>query len=76
MDETTEDLEPAPRNPRKIPCPICGGTDYSWGKFITSNGLPDQFLFFRPLGANYDDGDQSLFARKCEDCGNIQIFYQ
>ena len=60
----------------KNPCPICGKTDYSWGSAITSNDPPDHYLYFRPQGTTYEDGDLVLYARKCNRCGNVQFFYE
>lgn len=74
MDEQAE--PPKPHTPRENPCPICGEKVYSWGSLITSNNLPDQFLFFRPLGATTEEGDVRLFARTCDRCGNVQVFYE
>jgi hypothetical protein len=70
--------EPVKKTPnsRENPCPICGHTDYSWGQAITSNDLPDQFLYFRPYPTTREDGDMGLYARMCDWCKNVQFFYE
>jgi hypothetical protein len=52
------------------PCPICGDTHYEWGHPGSSGGV-----YFLPEGASFGFGaGQSLEARKCLRCGNVQIF--
>lgn len=56
------------------PCPICGGTDFSWGH-----------LRGKPRVAYTADGDgfvawfmgwrrKTVNARHCDRCGNVQLF--
>jgi len=56
---------------RENPCPICGGTSYTWG--VTAADKPAQKLYTRPDGANWGAG-RELFTRECNRCGNVQLF--
>ncbi|NDJ53211.1 MAG: hypothetical protein GYB68_09025 [Chloroflexi bacterium] len=86
-------VNPAPRN---HPCPICGGSDYTWGQatiiFLTTEGGGRSVLEFtttvnttetRRRGMfrsetveveREQDESQSLTARLCQNCGNVQVF--
>ncbi len=55
-----------------LPCPACGGFSYPWGwiqahqfKFV-----PDDASFWD----RYIRGGWRLRGRRCEECGNLQIF--
>jgi uncharacterized OB-fold protein len=55
------------------PCPNCGSRSYTWGTF-TAGGLS-----FMPDNAWIWEYWRKLFqcklpARRCDDCGNIQLF--
>lgn len=55
---------------RNIPCVICNGVNYEWGR-VAAN----QRLVFLPRGTWGGFGlGQRLEARKCLRCGNIQLF--
>lgn len=57
---------------QNLPCPICDQKAYSWGV------LQAQGLRFVPEGTSFLARNFSLryevLARKCENCGNVQIF--
>lgn len=58
-----------------LPCPICGGTSFSWGD-LTAQGLiykAEDASFFDNLGKLFA-GLNSLPTRVCNDCGNFQLF--
>lgn len=56
----------------EFPCPVCGGGSYSWGTLAAQgiNFTPDDASaiarFFR-IGFK-------LRARRCDLCGNVQVF--
>ena len=54
------------------PCPICGSSDFQWGKLQASglDFIPDDASVARNLLA----GGFRLEARKCEACHNVQLF--
>ena len=54
------------------PCHICGGCSYSWGRLGAQglNFMPDDASV---LAKFFRFGFQ-LPARRCDNCGNIQIF--
>jgi hypothetical protein len=63
MKSTNKDLSP---------CPTCGGLRYSWG-ILGAQGLnftPDDASILRKF---FKIG-WKLPARRCDDCGNIQLF--
>ena len=49
------------------PCPVCGGTSYSWGIF------QGHFLTYKEQDGTALLGDK-FSARRCNVCGNIQWF--
>ena len=56
-------------NAHSGPCPICSESSYTWGYPSSEGGLwfkaDDSF----PMGWG-----EGLAARKCDNCGNIQLF--
>ncbi len=71
MDQST--LPPVDAN--ALPCPACGGYDYTWGTMHDQN----QFFFW----AQNEEAHQQLWlfgqdvrARLCNRCGNLQWFLQ
>jgi len=57
--------------PKKAPsCPYCGGVSFTEGELSLVRFRPNHygglFGWLRPA--------QELRARKCNDCGNIQLF--
>jgi hypothetical protein len=55
-----------------LPCPVCGGRSYSSGTLASQeiNFLPDDASILRRI---FRIGMQ-LRARRCDLCGNIQMF--
>jgi hypothetical protein len=67
------------------PCPICGGTIYTWGGIQTrreSGQLPTELQFFvytkptivKILVGNVAQNRERLIARKCDACGRVDLF--
>ena len=59
-------------NKPEFPCHICGGRSYSWGS------LAAQGINFTPedasILAKFFRFGTELPVRRCDDCGNIQVF--
>lgn len=55
---------------REGPCPICGQTDYEWGKYYDSD---IRHVYFRANRGAVGDGKKVL-VRHCKACGNLQTF--
>jgi hypothetical protein len=56
----------------EFPCHVCGGSVYTWGG-LGANGInftPDDASFL----AKFFRFGGTLPARRCDNCGNIQIF--
>ncbi|MDG3008499.1 hypothetical protein [Paludisphaera mucosa] len=56
----------------ELPCPLCGANSYTWGS------LGAQGLAFTPedaslVGKLFQVGVK-LPARRCDGCGNVQLF--
>ncbi len=55
------------------PCPLCGGTTFTWGRLTAKGGT-----FFRAEGESFLDAlfkiPSGIEARACTGCGNIQLF--
>lgn len=55
------------------PCPMCGGESYSWGSLRAHGGFnfvsDGTSLLVKLFG-----GGTELPARRCNECGNVQIF--
>ncbi|SIO14579.1 hypothetical protein SAMN05444166_2692 [Singulisphaera sp. GP187] len=60
------------RKRNELPCPTCGGRSYSWGILRAQgiNFIPDEASLLQKA---FRFGS-SLRARRCLDCGNIQMF--
>lgn len=65
----------------KLPCPICGGTDYEIGNGVLGTGL----TFEKPTAQNIALGlfkamvtdprhYTTIRARRCLTCNNVQLF--
>lgn len=55
---------------RYAPCPICGEQEYDWGHPGSNGGV-----YYLPENASFGWGmGEALVARKCLQCGNIQLF--
>ncbi len=55
---------------RHAPCPICGEQEYEWGHPGSSGGV-----YYLTEGAHFGLGmGEALQARKCLNCGNVQLF--
>jgi len=65
-----------PRSPRDKPCYFCENTEFTWGQAITGGTLDKdkKYIFFRPSGTAFEDGDIPLYARRCDVCSNIILF--
>lgn len=69
LDDDKRKRSPA-SDPREAECLICGATQYTWGKLGSSGGV-----YFLEQGTIFGFGmGQPLEARKCNICGNVQIF--
>jgi hypothetical protein len=69
-----EDLTPknSPSlDPIRKPCPVCGGTSYTWGRTVGES--PSQYVYFRADKGAWGDGKR-MYARECNQCGNVQLF--
>jgi hypothetical protein len=55
-----------------FPCPTCGGRSYTWGRLAAQgiNFAPDD----APMLAKFFRIGFELRARRCDLCGNLQIF--
>ncbi len=62
------------QNKTELSCPTCGGDSYSWGFVQGHHNLKykDDDVGF--LGKNSVFGGEPVKARKCNACGNIQLF--
>jgi len=66
-------LKPPNRSQQETPCPICGKQNYIWGRTVGES--PSVWVYFRAKQASWGEG-QNLWARKCCDCSNVQLFSQ
>jgi hypothetical protein len=57
------------KHSKESPCPICGGTRFTWGK-----PLGKTYTRFRPADAGLLSWGEPMEARKCNNCGNVQLF--
>lgn len=64
-------MEPIKKADR--PCPICGGSSYCWGTLMAMGFkfYAEDTSWFTKLLPNRGN---KLPARRCNGCGNIQIF--
>ncbi|WP_435016449.1 hypothetical protein TA3x_004015 [Tundrisphaera sp. TA3] len=55
-----------------LPCHLCGGRDYSWGDLYAAglNFIPDS----APRLTRILRIGNKLRGRRCESCGNVQMF--
>lgn len=63
------------RSAEQYPCPICGAKNYSWGKPIAERF--SLLLFSGNVLYRANEGvigGKKMRARKCNQCGNIQLF--
>jgi len=58
----------------KLPCPICGGSSYTWGYVESADELKykDKDPGFWQKHTTF--GGKPLKARKCDACQNLQLF--
>lgn len=75
-------MEEKPNNseyiyPSGLPCPICGGQSYTWGKMggsrLTNVFVSDEVGFLARL---FGMGGKRVYARECDRCHNVQLFTQ
>jgi hypothetical protein len=50
-------------------CPLCGNDKYTWG---VAGGF--HALMFTPDNAGFFSSPKKLKARRCDSCGNVQLF--
>lgn len=55
---------------QESPCSVCGGAAFTWGE---TSRVDAGWLGFKPDGPKLFVGER-VYARKCNDCGNIQLF--
>ncbi len=53
------------------PCPVCGGTDFLWGKTYGYAGF--SFVFKSAESKWYQSGKRTE-AREYQQCGNVLLF--
>ena len=70
MEDLTPKNSPSLDLIRK-PCPVCGGTAYTWGRTVGES--PSQYVYFRADKGAWGDGKR-MYARECNQCGNVQMF--
>ena len=58
-------------DPDEFPCPICGETDFQWGRSVGES--PSQRVYARANEAGWGEGEV-LYTRKCLNCSNVQFF--
>jgi hypothetical protein len=58
-------------DPDTFPCPVCGGTDFTWGKTYGYAGA--SFVFKSESSRWYQSGKRTD-ARECNRCGNVLLF--
>jgi hypothetical protein len=55
------------------PCPICGGSRFTWGRtHFPLRFIPDGASFWSKVRESM--GSQAARSRKCDSCGNLQVF--
>jgi hypothetical protein len=70
-DESTKEATPVCA---ENACPLCGGGKFTWG--VAVGKMP---LRFKPDNSGWLSkmtvfGGQTVKARRCDACGNIQLF--
>ncbi len=53
------------------PCPVCGGTDFTWGR---SFGYGGWVLAFKAYESRWYQSGKRTEARECNTCGNVLLF--
>lgn len=48
-------------------CPLCGCTDFRWGKVQSTT-------YFMPEGKKFYETPNVIRGRQCLRCGNVQLF--
>lgn len=69
MDEKPKRGE-EPYTLKTYPCPVCGGTHFTWGTPGSNGGV-----YFVPEGKLFGfGGGKGLMLRECNQCGNVLWF--
>jgi hypothetical protein len=55
-------------------CPCCGGQDYSWGRVEARNPAQPWSGWLLSFLPGAESAVVALNARKCNGCGNVQLF--
>ena len=53
------------------PCPICGGTDFTWGNLSDASYIRFTKSGFKSF---WGIGRKKIAARRCDTCGHLQLF--
>jgi hypothetical protein len=53
------------------PCPVCGGTEFTWGK---TYGYAGASFVFKPESSRWYQSGRRTEARECSQCGNVLLF--
>ena len=69
---TPPPLPPLPADSPRGACPVCGGSDYTWG--FVNNRTRNFFFEGDSVLATITRGGQLMRARRCDRCGNVQWF--
>jgi ATP-dependent Clp protease ATP-binding subunit ClpC len=74
LTERFQIREKTDRTARETPsCPSCGGDNFTWG--MPQGFKPLRFLSDSSTGlAKFFSAGQKIKARKCDSCGNVQLF--
>jgi len=62
------------QNQEELPCPICNGHSYSWGFMRGARDLKYKDDNVGSWEKTTVLGGEPVKARKCDICGNIQLF--
>ncbi|WP_435016451.1 hypothetical protein TA3x_004017 [Tundrisphaera sp. TA3] len=56
----------------EMPCHLCGDRDYAWGDIYANgiNFIPEDDPWWSKILRH----GRKLRARRCESCGNVQLF--
>jgi len=57
-----------------LKCIICGEQDYEWGKLRNAEPFLPESFGFKETMKRTSFGKYNSEARRCNHCGNIQIF--
>lgn len=58
----------------RISCPLCGSDKFTWGVAMAAYSIYCLPLQFKLDNAGWFSGGLTVKARKCDSCGNIQLF--